>query len=950
MKTYPALSFARLMPCIGLASLFPVSVNAQTAAARAEVDEDVVELSPFVVETSKDVGYLAQNSLAGSRLNTSLMDTGASISVLTPEFLNDIGATNMKDVILFTNDAVPEYGDSASNYNGNPMIGSDEWLLRIRGMEASYARNFFESETPTDFYNVTRLDQSRGPNAILFGFGAAGGIVNSTTKQASVLPIQNEISTTVGSWNRLRETIDFNQVIIPDKLAFRVNAVNEDSDSWRDYEFYQSRRIDLAATYRVTENSTLRAEFESGRVKDSVARTWLLIDQTYAWQNAGSPTYDNAQWSSDIVTQTWSAHEVYIENDGTLMNWANMPYTYSGTQNWSHVDMTKSNLDLYPVETNSAGPGAYRTDNFNNASLWYEIKATDDLDLEFAYNHQYSTFLGYDANASNLTTYTYLGDATCLYADASNYLPTWTGNTYAGQYYIENNWTRRYITDKVDNLRATASYHFDLGMAGDHHLALMLQRSDRKNLNREECEVLAGSPFATNAEADENRLFRRYYITKGDSSKIRAANWELPVANMTDPVSGKTLTSTWAADQEINNSDETQDTMMAALQSYFWQDRIVTTLGYRHDILDYSTLRTTRNSAGELVLDHDDEFDHTFKADTLSAGVVFHATDAISLFANTSNSRSLPNTSQHIYGYEVPPMAEGVGTDFGFKFNLFGGKLYATINYYTTDFNNTAEWGDVSTYSTLNNRILDKFVADGLITQSDANTHYTDFDSYLEDRKSNGWETEIIANPDEHWRFTLNFSINHVKKSNIMSEFVAWESAAKTYWLSKASSGYALTDGTSWDYLGSQIGWMEDYMNGETAFNDKDARGQREYGSSFYARYLFTENILKGFYLGGGMRYQSANSIDYLDTDSDGSYDYLLKGNDLMLFDAMAGYDFTIRGGNNPITASVQLNVSNVLDNDDYQIYTVSWWNSAKPERIGLQEPRKVTLSATLKF
>ena len=55
---------------------------AQSAPSPAVVrDDQVVELNPFVVQNDKDSGYLAANTLAGSRLNTSLKDTPASISV-----------------------------------------------------------------------------------------------------------------------------------------------------------------------------------------------------------------------------------------------------------------------------------------------------------------------------------------------------------------------------------------------------------------------------------------------------------------------------------------------------------------------------------------------------------------------------------------------------------------------------------------------------------------------------------------------------------------------------------------------------------------------------------------------------------------------------------------------------------------------------------------------------
>src|SRR5829696_5027913 len=51
---------------------------------------EVVELSPFTVNTTSDVGYVAENTLAGSRLNTRLRDTASSVAVFTKEFLDDL--------------------------------------------------------------------------------------------------------------------------------------------------------------------------------------------------------------------------------------------------------------------------------------------------------------------------------------------------------------------------------------------------------------------------------------------------------------------------------------------------------------------------------------------------------------------------------------------------------------------------------------------------------------------------------------------------------------------------------------------------------------------------------------------------------------------------------------------------------------------------------------------
>ena len=82
----PAVMYAQLAPTAGTAS------NKQY---------ETIELSPFVVSDDQDTGYLAANSLAGSRLNTPLKDTAATISVFTSEFLSDIGAFDISEAMHY---------------------------------------------------------------------------------------------------------------------------------------------------------------------------------------------------------------------------------------------------------------------------------------------------------------------------------------------------------------------------------------------------------------------------------------------------------------------------------------------------------------------------------------------------------------------------------------------------------------------------------------------------------------------------------------------------------------------------------------------------------------------------------------------------------------------------------------------------------------------------------
>src|SRR5947207_10881422 len=103
---------ARLRTCVFLlagAVAFPPPARAQVAAAppasvvnpppATGTSEPAVELSPFEVRAENDVGYQAANTTSGSRLNSRLKDTPASVSTFTPEFLSDIAATNLEEML-----------------------------------------------------------------------------------------------------------------------------------------------------------------------------------------------------------------------------------------------------------------------------------------------------------------------------------------------------------------------------------------------------------------------------------------------------------------------------------------------------------------------------------------------------------------------------------------------------------------------------------------------------------------------------------------------------------------------------------------------------------------------------------------------------------------------------------------------------------------------------------
>ncbi|MGH8020554.1 MAG: TonB-dependent receptor plug domain-containing protein, partial [Opitutaceae bacterium] len=197
------LCFCMLGAAAGLRGAEPSSGSSPSQTMQEEEEEDAVVLSPFVVDSTRDVGYLANNSLSGSRLNTALRDTAASIAVFTPEFIADLGATDLEDVLKYGNNIEFAANDDDPATNGNSILSSFQ-PFRVRGLPATRTRNFFPLDIPSNSYNVERYEANRGPNSILFGLGSAGGIINSSTKQARPERSFQEVEFSAGSWDSYR--------------------------------------------------------------------------------------------------------------------------------------------------------------------------------------------------------------------------------------------------------------------------------------------------------------------------------------------------------------------------------------------------------------------------------------------------------------------------------------------------------------------------------------------------------------------------------------------------------------------------------------------------------------------------------------------------------------------------------------------------------------------------
>ncbi len=299
-----ALACSAALTVTALAQTNPAAAPPTTATSAEE--EQVVRLNPFEVSASKTVGYQAFETLAGTRIRTNLADVSASISVVTKEFLDDVGATDSLTLLQYTPNAqvagteglYAGVGNAASvDESGN--LRAPTGAQRIRGLAAAdNARNFYITDIPWDSYNIDRVEILRGPNSILYGLGSPAGIVNASTNQAEFLN-RGYVEARTGSYGSNRASIDLNHQLIENVLAFRVDGVWDDEKYDQKPAFQNDKRIYGALRFdpQLFRNqgfrSSLKVNWEHGEINANRPRSIPPNDSISPWFNPREITASN---------------------------------------------------------------------------------------------------------------------------------------------------------------------------------------------------------------------------------------------------------------------------------------------------------------------------------------------------------------------------------------------------------------------------------------------------------------------------------------------------------------------------------------------------------------------------------------------------------------------------------------------------------------------------------
>lgn len=919
------LRFTRLTAA--LVALTASSLTAQTApaastTAAASAKEEAVLLSPFEVRTDNDNGYTAASSLAGGRTDAPLKLTSASVSVMTAQFLDDIGSTNFRTAGEWALNWVPQLDVNTGVAGG--------FTVNYRNMGSTFpSRNYFLWYVESDSYNTERYEFARGPNGVLFGDGGPGGISTTWTKRPRFDRSANAFNFRLDNYTGWRGSLDLNRPITKD-FALRLNAFAENAPGYRDNNHNERQGVHLAGAYRLNRKSQIRFEGEFGLQDRSIYPSYY-VDQASYWNRTAIYNGVTAPSTTGTGVARISTSNFFVYIPGTANNGLNdwgPSYQSTGTgfgllQNGEARSDLPNSPQLPSKEFNLQPPDSVARLYYYAYTGYFEHRFSDNLFVEVAYN-RFRNDRHSHGSQSLFNTYR---------IDVNTVLPGGGANPNFGKPFTDTERVKTLQGNIVSDVRALANYRFQTNWINQSVSVIIGSRLDRfDSWSRTLRRVNGTNPNLTVAA---NQFRERRY-------------WDQPSVRLGDipALPGVALDYIPTA---ISHQRKTLDYSQLASTSRFFNDRLAFMFGVRRDAVGNTQQTNTGipvdpvtglprigavvlDSAGTPIPIIGGKSRGKFAPVSRNAGAVWFVLPWLGVFGNYSETFAAPNNGNNLIDGSTPPISKSKGQDFGFKFEVLGGKISATASYYTSE-----QQGLLITGSNITeiNRIGTNLNRPDVATLAFRDT---------QDQKGDGYEFEVTANPVRNLRLTANLALPQTSAVNLQPGLIGYFNSQVASWTAAGPTSLNPTQ------VANDINTIRNTISALAPGTTLNSTF--EYTGNLYATYNFTEGKLKNVSIGGGGNFRGKAKVA---SSLASAYEYRYA-DPYTIISAHATYRHRVLGKYN---LRYQLNVSNVLDSDKaiyngYGTYRVSNIGTNPliqvPTTIRMPEPRKFTLQTSLDF
>ena len=967
-----------LMLAAGLAasSSLPAQVapaaGAKTATTPVVPKEEAITLNTFQVTADADDTYDATNTNSVTGTNTPLSKTPLDAKVFNRQLMDELGIVDATEMLAKFGGLGPAIiGSGNEDVRGN-LEGDrqDPKSMSMRGLQINNPRRdgFLRSDTTLlDSFDIERVEAIGGSNSLLFGSGDAGGVVTSNSKRAYLNRRSLILNATADSEGSLRYTVDANA---GNRLfAIRLNAVKGDTKYFRPNISQATEGLHVTATLRPWKWLEVRGEYRDYR-RDSILAQAVIV-------------------RAPLTLLLPTGERVDNQNSRYLA-------AFPESRN-----LTDGKFDLTTVDS-AIGP--YRRDAYFNElkSVVAEATLAPGLALQLRYGHD--ARVNQSLNPSSTSVFA-PGATGNLYTDPAtgaigtkwamnqtlNDAPFWTGaRGYRGSVVYQKNLGRwgthqasAFYQDMFSWVNSEAWRFYETDSSGK--IIQDPARITNTDSGRNVMPSVWVEAFPKNLFGNISWFADSLVHPNGKTYKLSPMIYPYAVPKTTgnplglsgpiNAATGQTSVSTG-----VYGYDDTRETSYGfSAFSSWWKERIDTMVGYRSEEAVAKRVQTGL-LRGPITYD------------SLTTGAVFD-TGIKGLRGSvnySTNAKINFDTTRDIYNQPLPP-GKGTSKDIGLKFGLFDNRISGNFNYYISEALNF-------TAGLPNRNDVDP---DGINGRFGGN-------AYTFSKTSDGYNVTLSTRPLKGWEVRLNFATaNGSERSNVtVPQFYNDQFNTTTVGgqqvvaiktgttlapllvpsdpLNPASSQIPLSiamlkDPTSLYFaqldiesgqilnaqtLGlltpgvgttanglpitdHQLGFVS--PSGGTLIVRRAGEATVGYAERAYSvinRYQFDRGMLRGLVVGLSTSYQQ-NYRAYMYNDlADGNKRKMFYFPDRTLHDAFAIYRFRPTKW---VSASIQLNVANVLDTNR-TLFLIRSTNGTLRYAQWFNAPRKYSVTTTLRF
>lgn len=827
-------------------------------------DGDPIKLSVFEVSSEKDFGYAASTAMTGTRTNELLENLPNSISVMTQELLQDLALNNYFDAVDFGMSTENQFNDQGTigavvgNRSGNQV--------NIRGLASiRQLRDGFPWYLAADVFNTERIEFSRGPSGLAFGDVDAGGTINIASKRAS-FKRRGSVQVRYDNFGTQRYSLDYNQPILPGRLAVRVNVIKSEVEMFkqrmgRDLDGYagslrwqpfQHRRTQIDAAYE-TGNTT----YYIGHLGPGDYRAAYVYGSGTSEIDA-DPVRPGIQINGvgmQPIRAATSLNHALVDVGGVINNWQSTaantfrisftPTSAAATsatdpQNPNRLAVRRVPESIIPLSQDWGGPDTKQSSKYFAYTVELKHAFSDQLQALVAHNAQVDDTIRKQA----FSTVTVIAPASrYLHIDVNPVLPNPNGpgtvpNPNYEQMYVVHVPIYNPGGHDILNWRGQLVYDAALPWGITQRVVLGANYRHEKvyseffsySLTREE---IARRGYTGDAAWFTNNLVSNiHYLRDGNSDEKLGWNVRPGVTQLFRSNAGLNRHQ----DQSLTSGS------LSILGSYF-KGNLRTSIGLsRERWLQSVSAATTadranfnqatffaadgsrtpndgiRKASGMALnpFSNDWSTNQTF-------GAVWHIRPWLALTGGYfESSQFSDNIGTDLTGRAVVPLT-GEGVDFSARFKLFAGRVEATVTRFDTKQENLQ-----AGISTQVRDELNLLLATDLANSID-----------YRDRTSTGWEYQVLVNLNRNWTLLGSYSRNQTEFTRffpLLGEIITQARAIAK------SQGLDPDDATllTRDFLEDQEGVIS---------------LTRRATGSVTTRYSFNEGRLKGFTAGVAARY-----------------------------------------------------------------------------------------------